>query len=414
MDQREFEIPPNSDPNSSTTHVYHLALDIGGSLNKLVYFTKDDDHFVDGEAEISPRNTSEKSKGSRRNHPVLKGKLNFKKFETSKIDDCIDFIKTMKLHPGGSRQQENPGSQPISIKATGGGSYKYADPFKERLGINLDKEDEMDCLVAGANFLLEVVDREAYTYMGDQRQFVQIDQNDLYPYLLVNIGSGVSMIKVEGNGKFERVSGTSIGGGTFWGLGKLLTQCKSFDELLELSYQGNNKEVDMLVGDIYGGMDYAKIGLSSTAIASSFGKAMSDKKEREDYRPEDMARSLLRMISNNIGQISYLNALRFGLKRIFFGGFFIQRHPFTMDTLSVAVNFWSKGEAKAMFLRHEGFLGAVGAFMSSDKHGLKELLVKQEAQQSPTKLSFAVDKMNGQLDGELIGDESIECSVYAA
>jgi len=71
-----------------------------GSLNKLVYFTKDDDHFVDGEAEISPRKTSEKSKGSR-NHPVLKGKLNFKKFETSKINDCIDFIKTMKLHLGG-------------------------------------------------------------------------------------------------------------------------------------------------------------------------------------------------------------------------------------------------------------------------------------------------------------------------
>lgn len=32
--------------------------------------------------------------------------------------------------------------------------------------------------------------------MGDQKQFVQIDQNDLYPYLLVNIGSGVGMIKV--------------------------------------------------------------------------------------------------------------------------------------------------------------------------------------------------------------------------
>lgn len=67
-----------------------------------------------------------------------------------------------------------------------------------------------------------------------------------------------------------------------------------------------------------------------------------------------------------------------------------------------------------MFLRHEGFLGAVGAFMSSDKHGLKELLVKQDAQQSPTKLSFAVNKLQGPLDGELNGDESIECSVYAA
>lgn len=42
-------------------------------------------------------------------------------------------------------------------KATGGGAYKYADVFKERLGVSLEKEDEMDCLVAGANFLLKVL-----------------------------------------------------------------------------------------------------------------------------------------------------------------------------------------------------------------------------------------------------------------
>lgn len=39
-------------------------------------------------------------------------------------------------------------------------------------------------------------------------------------------------------------------------------------------------------------------------------------------------------------QISYLNALRFGLKRIFFGGFFIRGHAYTMDTISFAVQFW--------------------------------------------------------------------------
>nr|GEV84242.1 glutamine synthetase nodule isozyme [Tanacetum cinerariifolium] len=33
-------------------------------------------------------------------------------------------------------------------------------------------------------------------------------------------------VVVDGDGKFERVSGTSVGGGTFWGLGKLLTKCK--------------------------------------------------------------------------------------------------------------------------------------------------------------------------------------------
>ncbi|VFQ87726.1 unnamed protein product [Cuscuta campestris] len=173
------------------------------------------------------------------------------------------------------------------------------------------------------------------------------------------------MIKVERDNKFERVSGTSVGGGTFWGLGKLLTKCKSFDELLELSHKGNNKVVDMLVGDIYG-TDYSKIGLASTAIASSFGKAISQNKELNDYRPEDISRSLLRMISNNIAQIAYLNALRFGLKRIFFGGFFIRGHAYTMDTISEGVEFWSKGEAKALFLRHEGFLGALGALMNRD------------------------------------------------
>ena len=33
--------------------------------------------------------------------------------------------------------------------------------------------------------------------MEGKKEFVQIDQNDMYPYLLVNIGSGVSMIKVK-------------------------------------------------------------------------------------------------------------------------------------------------------------------------------------------------------------------------
>lgn len=33
----------------------------------------------------------------------------------------------------------------------------------------------------------------------------------------------------------------------------------SFDEILEMSARGDNSAVDMLVGDIYGGMDYSKV-----------------------------------------------------------------------------------------------------------------------------------------------------------
>ena len=97
-----------------------------------------------------------------------------------------------------------------------------------------------------------------------------------YPYLLVNIGSGVSMVRVDGESKFTRVSGTNIGGGTFWGLCKLLTGMDNFDDILALSSQGDNSNVDMLVGDIYGGRDYTGIGLSGGCLPAAASAAADD------------------------------------------------------------------------------------------------------------------------------------------
>ncbi|KAL3716877.1 hypothetical protein ACJRO7_008454 [Eucalyptus globulus] len=391
-------------PNQSDD-ISHLALDIGGSLIKLVYFSRHEDQSTIDKRKKTVKLRLGISNSNRRSYPILGGRLHFVKFETHKINECLEFIDSKQLHCSGvdSRHwgSESPNSQPINnannavIKATGGGAFKFADLFREKLGVSIEKEDEMDCLVAGANFLLKAIRHEAFTHIEGQKEFVQIDHNELFPYLLVNIGSGVSMIKVDGDGKFQRVSGTNVGGGTYWGLGRLLTKCKSFDELLELSQRGDNRTIDMLVGDIYGGMDYSKIGLSASTIASSFGKAISENKELEDYRPEDISLSLLRMISYNIGQISYLNALRFGLKRIFFGGFFIRGHAYTMDTISFAVHFWSRGEMQAMFLRHEGFLGALGAFMSYEKHGLDDLMVHQLVERFPMGAPYTGGKIHG-------------------
>jgi pantothenate kinase len=39
---------------------------------------------------------------------------------------------------------------------------------------------------------------------------------------------------------------------------RLLTGVRGFDEMLELSAQGDNAKVDMLVGDIYGSRDYSR------------------------------------------------------------------------------------------------------------------------------------------------------------
>lgn len=181
----------------------------------------------------------------------------------------------------------------------------------------------------------------------------------------------MSIIKVDGDKQYQRVSGTSLGGGTFWGLCSMLTGVENFNEMLELTKTGDNKNVDMLVGDIYG-RDYAKIGLSSETIASSFSKPImkgkSDSTSTDKrFNNADMAKSLLYMICNNIGQIAYLNALRFNLKRIFFAGYFIRDHAITMTSISYAIKFWSQGQISAMFLKHEGYLGAIGSFFKNFK-----------------------------------------------
>jgi type II pantothenate kinase len=299
------------------------------------------------------------------------------------VDECIRFIEAKGLHRCSRRSNGK-----ACVKATGGGAFRFNEVrpssprllslhrltpcapqlFEQRLGLTLDKEDEMASLVSGATFLLQELRDEAFTFVRGSRAYMSYTSSGgdsaLFPYLLVNVGSGVSILRVDESGH-ERVSGTNMGGGTFWGLCRLLTGAKDFDEMLELSARGDNSQVDMLVGDIYGGVDYSKaLGLSASTIAASFGKVVMDiDKPLESYRKEDLALSLLRMISYNIAHIAVLNAMRLGLKRIFFGGFFIRGHAYTMDTISFAINFWSKGELSAMFLRHEGFLGALGAFL---------------------------------------------------
>ncbi|KAI8904812.1 fumble-domain-containing protein [Gorgonomyces haynaldii] len=313
-------------PNQSE-HVTQIAVDIGGSLAKVVWFSK------------SPEG----------------GRLNFVKFETVKIDECIEFV-------GSLLKQRST----MMIRGTGGGSHKYHDLFEQRLGVRIQQEDEMECLITGLNFLVRQIAYEVFTY--DERRPDPMEFEDasrsMFPYMLVNIGSGVSIIKVTSEETYERISGTSFGGGTLWGLLSLLTDAKDYDEMLELSKLGDNKNVDMLVGDIYGGA-YDKIGLKSTTIASSFGKVFKTPaaERKSKFKPEDMAVSLLYLVSNTIGQIAYLNAQAHGIQRIYFSGFFIRGHPVTMNALSYAISFWSKGKIKALFLRHEGYLGAVGAFL---------------------------------------------------
>ncbi|KAK6205335.1 fumble-domain-containing protein [Scheffersomyces amazonensis] len=337
------------------SEIIHISVDIGGTLTKLIYFTK--------------------------SSSSLGGRLHFKDFQTENFKHEVLKFLIKLVQKSVSKQQIQP---PITyIMATGGGAHKFYQLMKKSfkkygLPMKIIAKDEMECLIKGLNWLITKIPNEIFTYDLDENNttFIpnSLQKETIFPYLLVNIGSGVSMIKVIGPGpdEFERIGGSSLGGGTLWGLLSLLTDAKDYNEMLEMAERGNNENVDLLVGDIYGS-NYNKIGLKATHIASSFAKVfkklrftnkqLTPAEKLSQFKPEDIARSLLYSVSNNIGQIAYLQACRFNLKRIYFGGSFISGHKQTIHTLSYAVNFWSKGEMKSYFLRHEGYLGSVGAFM---------------------------------------------------
>lgn len=56
----------------------------------------------------------------------------------------------------------------------------------------------MTCLIKGCNFVLRNIPHEAFVYAkhADSEFRFQTTQPDIFPYLLVNIGSGVSIVKV--------------------------------------------------------------------------------------------------------------------------------------------------------------------------------------------------------------------------
>ena len=129
----------------------------------------------------------------------------------------------------------------------------------------------MEGLILGLHYLCKYFPDECYYYKDpkqDRARRIPFQLGpDPYPYIIVNIGSGVSIMLVKSDKEFERIGGTSVGGGTFLGLCALLAGTSSFEEAISLAEKGNSDKVDKLVRDIYGG-DYGKFGLGGDVVAS--------------------------------------------------------------------------------------------------------------------------------------------------
>lgn len=140
--------------------------------------------------------------------------------------------------------------------------------------LQLHKLDELDCLIQGLLYIDSLgFNGKPECYYFENPTNPELCQkkpcclDNPYPMLLVNMGSGASILAVYSKDNYKRVTGTSLGGGTFLGLCCLLTGCETFEEALEMAAKGDSTNVDKLVKDIYGG-DYERFGLQGSAVAS--------------------------------------------------------------------------------------------------------------------------------------------------
>ena len=110
----------------------------------------------------------------------------------------------------------------------------------EVLDVELLPFKELQAVVHGILFLQAHGPRdELFTINSSKRRINVPWPETLFPFLLVNMGSGVSVLRVSGPEDFKRVGGTACGGATFLGLGRALVGCSDFDELMELASKGD-------------------------------------------------------------------------------------------------------------------------------------------------------------------------------
>ena len=131
------------------------------------------------------------------------------------------------------------------IVAAGGGAHRFKDAARTLLEVELRPFKELEAVVRGLQFLASHGPADELFTISQQGQAARVPWPEtLYPFLLINLGSGVSVLRVSGPTEFTRIGGTACGGATFLGLARALTGVSDFDELMRMADRGDDSRVD--------------------------------------------------------------------------------------------------------------------------------------------------------------------------
>eukprot|EP01063_Lacrimia_lanifica_P037037 TRINITY_DN7499_c0_g1_i1.p1 TRINITY_DN7499_c0_g1~~TRINITY_DN7499_c0_g1_i1.p1 ORF type:complete len:445 (+),score=140.79 TRINITY_DN7499_c0_g1_i1:123-1457(+) len=308
--------------------------------------------------------------------PLMGGRICFIKWDTRRVQPFCEKVRDERARaaragagtPDASHGVSPPAGvlqrpQRYDMYATGGGAFKFEDVVAGAFDIQYHKLGEFDSLVLGLRYLLSAHPETVYTFQDRVKKPAGFDASQ-YPIAVCNIGSGTSVLKIEADGSFQRLGGTSIGGSTFYGLCKLVVGADStFDDCMRLAREGDAAEVDITVGDIYGEAGAAVLNLPLLAPASSFGKLASmDAAEVAALPRPALAASTLAMTTQGIQQIAMGLAKKGQCSTVFFTGGFLRGNDLSQRKLC---EFARMVGEEAYFMEHSEYAGALGCLWKS-------------------------------------------------
>lgn len=228
-----------------------------------------------------------------------------------------------------------------------------AHPNIDEIGLTGGRTEQLLTILETVKTVQYIVEFEA-TLKG-VKYLLQSEGHEVNEAIITNIGTGTSIHYMNEN-EHKRISGTGVGGGTLVGLSALMTGITNFDEILTKAAAGKRHEIDLLVKDIYQGMDTP---IDGDLTASNFGKVGIT--DVMSYPVEDKLATIQGLVGEVITTLSIQLAQERELEQIVYIGTTLTNNAHLKEVIRY---YTVLKKHKPIFLKNCGFSGAVGALLN--------------------------------------------------
>lgn len=234
-------------------------------------------------------------------------------------------------------------------------NWIYQQDGIQEIGLTGGRTEQLKMMLNSVKSVHYLVEFEA-TLKGVRYQLAK-EGHHFDKSIITNIGTGTSIHYMDAEGNM-RVGGTGIGGGTLIGLSALTTGINDYEKVIELANSGNRQGIDLLVQDIYQGMDTPK-ELKPTLTASNFGKVGINATKK--YQPIDILATIQGLVGEVISTLSIQLAVQKDVEHIIYIGTTLDQNNKLREIIA---NYTKLKMKTPVFLQDHGFSGAIGALIN--------------------------------------------------